>query len=241
MTEKLRQISSILLSIILLFSLTACGEAAELGMIFLDSQLGIGAIAYSAEDVVIINDRFEGDAKHLSDRLTELSVDEISAYVLCELSRTSVETAAEHLTDHIVNVLYIPEHAATDEDLSSLIGACNINDTDIVTVDGSMSFGIGFASVKLDLSDGMLVASVNVGEKNMLIGGADNYPDDNKNVEQYDLLCVSSGEDKPVPEVDDLITVYAGRYTKEPKNKVYDTFGKDVTVFTDGKKIRVEG
>ena len=149
MNQRLKEFLSAILCIILVCSFFSCAEKKELQVHFYEESV----LARSEDSVVVIGTD-----------IPELDTDIIDTLVIPDGSETSAVDMLMQVYD--VETVYIPD----DEEL---YGICSSYDSFVVRVEGSMSFGIGGASVSVTAgqSTPSLITRITLGEDRLLICG----------------------------------------------------------------------
>ena len=152
MFQRLKVILSAILCIILVCSFFSCSEKRELQVLFYEES-----VLLRAEDSLAI----------IGTDIPDLDLNRIDTLVIPDTE--SLQSAEMLLQVYEVGTVYIPK----DDNLYNL---CSGLDCFTVRVEGSMSFGVGGASVSVTAgqSDPSLITRVTLGEDRLLVcGGMD--------------------------------------------------------------------
>ena len=138
-------------------------------MLFYDNTV----IFESEEYVLVVG---TGDIDKL-----KLDVPAVSTVVVQDYTDGSISGFSKLITEYEVETVYIPDYTDTTDGYNEFIALCDSLDAFVVRVEGSMSFGVGAASVSVvagmnegytDTADYSLMTKITMGKNKILLCGS---------------------------------------------------------------------
>lgn len=223
----------------LISSFASCGEAEELELLFLDRSVYITL----EESTLLV-----GTAG-----AQELKLSELDYLVIPDFGEKSL-SGLSHLTEACkIKNIYIPDCSAQTEGYEECSALLGKSDAFVVRVEGSMSFGLGAASVSCVASlgqfgdqneDGSLMVKIGY-EKNriLLCGGVkgEGLSEFSALDGNFDAICLTEAqkgcESVIIDKSKNPLLVFSGC---EPYASGDNVYREKVTLVCDGKKIGVK-
>lgn len=148
MRKPIKAIALLIISLMLLSAFTSCGGEYELEITVFDDKNGKASVLRSRGKTLVL-DCGNDSGTEVTEKLITENVGMVDVLIISSFAPEFFEGAARIIENFEVKSIYIPDYTPKAEAYESFMSLCDEQAIEPYIVEGSISFGIGDASVRV--------------------------------------------------------------------------------------------